>query len=167
LKGENIRSNTGNFPFIFLDKKGRMLQKLKKRSAWIEHSGILLFFLALSLALTWPLARDFTSALTGHNDALHFVWTLWHTRQALLGREPLFSTKLLYYPHGASLVTNAGGPLYGVFAFPFWSLGPEAAYNAALLIGFTLSGYCMYLLARSLFLPRAGPTGSSCSLAAG
>ncbi|MBK8049972.1 MAG: hypothetical protein IPK16_24430 [Anaerolineales bacterium] len=38
----------------------------------------------------------------------------------------------------------------GLFALPFWPWGPAAAYNGALIIGFTLTGWCMYLLARTL-----------------
>jgi hypothetical protein len=121
---------------------------------WREHGVVLLGYLILSLALTWPLARDFTVALIGAGDPQHNLWVLWHYREAFLGREPLFSTSLLYFPHGATLLTHALGPLAGLLALPFWPLGSEAAYNGLILVGFWLTGYCMYLLARALGLQR-------------
>ena len=93
-----------------------------------RHVAVLLFYAALSVAISWPLARDFTTALTGGGlDALSHLWGVWHTAQAFAGREPLFSTDLLYYPTGASLLLHSAGPLTGVLAFPFWPLGPVAA----------------------------------------
>src|SRR5262249_17624284 len=69
-------------------------------------------------------------------------------------REPLFHTSLLYYPHGTTLLTSAVGPFPGLFALPFWWLGPEAAYNGALIIGFWASACCMYVLARGIGFTR-------------
>ena len=124
------------------------------RRFWHEHGIVLLAYLVLSAALTWPLLRDFTTAVTGISDPRHHHWVLWHTKEALLGREPLFHTSLLYYPRGTTLMTHSLGPAAGLMALPFWLLGPEAAYNGTLLVGFWLTGYCMYLLARSLGLKR-------------
>jgi hypothetical protein len=121
---------------------------------WQEHGIVLLVYLGLTIGLTWPLVRDFTTAVTGGGDARHHLWILWHTKQALLGRDPLFRTSLLYYPTGTSLLTHSLGPVAGLFALPFWRWGPEAAYNGAALIGFWLTGVCMYLLARGLGFGR-------------
>jgi hypothetical protein len=124
--------------------------------SWREHGLVLLAYLILSIGLTWPLVPNFTGSLTGMGDNKHHLWMLWHTRQALLGQDSLFHTSLLYYPYGVTLLTNALGPLMGFFVLPFWPLGPEAVYNGAVLIGFWLTGYCMYLLARGLgFEPEA------------
>ncbi|MGD8397816.1 MAG: hypothetical protein PVG11_03085 [Anaerolineae bacterium] len=122
---------------------------------WREHGLVLLLFLLLSLALTWPLARVFTDALVGVGDTRHSLWLLWHAKQALLTPEPLFSTQLLYYPLGITLLGSGLGPLLGVVTLPLWPLGPEAARNGATLIGFWLTGYGMYLLARGLGLGRS------------
>jgi hypothetical protein len=122
------------------------------RSHW-EHAAALLAYLILSVAFTWPLMSRLRTAILGMGDARHFVWMLWHTQQAVLGQEGLFHTNLLYYPYGTTLLVNALGPLTGILALPLWVLGPEAVYNLSLLIGFGLTGYCMYLLARELGLP--------------
>jgi hypothetical protein len=118
--------------------------------------AIAALFTALSLAISWPLARDFTTALTGAGlDAMSHLWGVWHTAQALMGREPFFWTSLLYYPAGTSLLLHSAGPGAGALAFPFWPLGPIAAYNGGLVAGLTLTGYAMYLLARDLGCSRA------------
>ena len=124
-------------------------------SAVGRHAAVLLFYAALSVAISWPLAANLTTTLTGGGlDALSHLWGVWHAVQAFAGREPLFSSDLLYYPAGASLLLHSAGPLTGVLALPFWPLGPVAGYNGGLLIGLTLTGYAMYLLARDLDCSR-------------
>jgi hypothetical protein len=152
VTGEFVTDFAG--PLGTTDAPRRSRALLLASHLWAEHGWALLAYLALSIALTWPLLPNFTSKITGVGDSEHLLWMMWHTQQALLGREPLFSTSLVYYPYGTSLWTSTFVPLAGVFAFPFWSLGPEAAYNGALLIGFWLTGYCVYLLARSLNFSR-------------
>jgi len=115
-----------------------------------EHAAVLAGYMLLSIGMTWPLFQNFTSAITGSGDAKHHLWMLWHTKEALLGRDAFFSTSLLYYPKGVTLLVNALGPLTGLFALPFWTWGPEAANNGTILVSFCLTGYGMYLLARGL-----------------
>ncbi len=125
-------------------------------SAWREHGVAMLFYAALSIALSWPTARDFTTRITSSGvDARHNLWLFWHTQQVLLGRQPLFDAPLLYYPRGISLLVHGVGPITGLFALPFWAWGPEAAYNGALLLSLWLSAYCTYRLARGLELDRS------------
>ncbi len=122
---------------------------------WYEHGTALLIYALLSIALSWPTIRYFTSHIAGGGpDALHNLWIFWHTQQVVLGHQPPFSTTLLYYPHGASLLTHGLGPVTGIFALPFWLLGPEAAHNGAVLVSLWLTGYFMYLLARTLHFER-------------
>jgi hypothetical protein len=131
---------------------------------WREHGLPLAIYALLSLALSWPTAWNLTTQVTSDGiDAKHNIWILWHTTQALLGRQPLFEAPLLYYPQGISLLVHGVGPLTSLFALPFWPLGIEAAYNGALLVSLALSGYCMYLLARDLGFER--PVALFCGLA--
>jgi hypothetical protein len=111
----------------------------------------------VALAATWPLARDFSTWLLGDvpYDQRHTIWMLWHTKEALLGRQPWFTADLLYYPHGISTLVDGVGPVSGLLALPFWYLPSSissnsavAAYNGATWLGFALSGVCMYALAR-------------------
>jgi hypothetical protein len=126
-------------------------QRLRVSQFWREHTLILLLYTLLSLAFTWPMAQSFTSQIPGtSNDAHNGLWVMWHVKEAMAGREPLFSLPLLYYPEGATLLTHVPGPLLGFFALPFWPWGPEAAHNGAVLISFIVTGYAMYLLGRTL-----------------
>jgi hypothetical protein len=111
----------------------------------------------VALGATWPLARDFSTWLLGDvpYDQRHTIWILWHTKEALLGRQPFFTADLLYYPHGISTLVDGVGPVSGLLALPFWYLPSSlssnsavAAYNGATWLGFALSGVCMYALAR-------------------
>lgn len=132
-----------------------MLYHPHVRSFWSEYGVALLFYTFLSLVLSWPMVRDFSTLVVGGNeDAKHNIWILWNVKEALLGRASLFYTDLLYYPHGISLLAHGMGSLPGLFALPFWPWGPVAAYNGTLLVGLVLTGYGMYLLARGLAFPR-------------
>jgi hypothetical protein len=118
----------------------------------------LLVYLAVAVAYTWPLVRDFSSKIIGivPADPCHSIWLIWHFKEWLLGHDPLAHTQLLYYPTGISTLVDGVGPLSAVFALPFWHWGPVAAYNGAILTGFWLTGYCMYLAAAGLGCSR-GP----------
>ncbi|MFN8500065.1 MAG: hypothetical protein U0641_19600 [Anaerolineae bacterium] len=117
---------------------------------------VLAVLFALAVALSWPLARDFTTQVLsdGEMDVPLNIWVLWHAKEALLGRQSFFYADLLYYPLGTSLLTQSPGPLLGLLALPFWGFGFAAAYNATLLLALWLSGVSMYLLARDLGLDR-------------
>lgn len=120
------------------------------------HAGVGCLYAALAIGATWPLARDLSTRIIGAVwfDQRHSIWILWHVKEALLGRQTLFEAELLYYPYGISTLVDGVGPLSGLIALPFWPWGPVAAYNGALLVGFILTAWCMYLLARHASLDR-------------
>ncbi len=129
--------------------KGRLMGLIRS-TASREHLFPLILYAVLSIALTWPLIRYFRSALPGTwNDVHQSLWTMWHVKEFLLGHQELFNLSLLYYPYGATLVTSVPGPLIGLLGLPFWVWGAEAAYNGAVLLGFILSAYFMFRLART------------------
>lgn len=133
-----------------------------------NHLPPLLAYLLLGLVVTWPLAVRFDAGIIAQGeDGLHNLWLIWHTREALRGAEPLLGAPRLYYPEGISLLTHGLGPVLGLLALPFWPWGPAAAYNGAALLGYTLSGYGLYLLARELGLGRpAALVGGACLMLA-
>jgi hypothetical protein len=123
---------------------------------WWEHGLALFIYALLSVAVTWPLIQNFSTQIVSSGaDARHNLWTFWHLHEWFLGREPLLYTSLLYYPEGISLLLHGVGPVIGFFSLPFWPWGAEAAYNGAILVGLTLTGYAMYRLARGLRFQRA------------
>ncbi|MCI0395435.1 MAG: hypothetical protein L0332_05460 [Chloroflexi bacterium] len=130
-------------------------RKARILDLWREHGLPTAVYFALSVGLTWPMVARFTAQIVGkYNDAHNGLWVMWHTKEALLGRQPLFDLPILYYPEGATLLTHIPGPLTGFFALPFWPWGPEAAHNGAVLVSFVLTGYLMYRLARAFQLER-------------
>ncbi len=124
------------------------------RKALIEHALVLVSYGVLAVALTWPLVRQFSTRAVGHvfYDMRHAIWILWYVKAALHGRAAWPNTDLLHYPYGMSTLIDGVGPLNGIFALPFWSAGAVAAYNGAALLGVALSGWCLYLLARSRYV---------------
>lgn len=126
-----------------------------RRALLHDHILVLLGYMLLSIVLSWPLVGHFTTMISaGGIDPWHNVWTIWHYRRFFEGQEPLFFTHLLYYPYGVSLLTHSPGPLSGILALPFWPWGIEAAHNGTILVSLALTGYCMYLLARSFGFDR-------------
>ncbi len=124
------------------------------RNFALEYVAPLAAAVALTLVLTWPLPTYFTHALIGEGDATWGLGTLAYWRAAFLGHEPLYYASRLYYPVGISFVTNAAGPFSALLALPFWAFGPAAAYNGAVVLGFALTGFCTYLLARDVRCSR-------------
>jgi len=123
---------------------------------WRDHGLALVLYALLSAGLTWPVIGHFTTRVPGNGNDVHVaLWIMWHVKEAVLGWQPLFDLPLLYYPAGATLLTNALGPLVGFISLPFWHWGPQAAYNGVVLISFLLTGYFMYLLARTLGMGRS------------
>jgi hypothetical protein len=120
------------------------------------HLPVPLGYVALAIAASWPLARDFATYTVGdvHYDERHAIWVLWYTGQALAGRVSWPDTTHLLWPHGISVLVDGVGPLNGVFALPFWRWGAAAAFNGVALAGLALTGWCLYALARGVGLGR-------------
>lgn len=133
-----------------------------QRRAVAEGALALACYLALTLLVTWPLALRFTTQLFGGIDhvpgrfryagaeeaGLH-LWHLWWVSEALLhGRNP-FWTHLLFYPDGVQLYVQTLSAPNAVIALPVYLLaGPVAAFNTVIVLGFALTGFGVFLLAR-------------------
>jgi hypothetical protein len=126
----------------------------RRRRLARHHGWPLLLYFVISIGLTWPLARDFTTRTIGvnHADPRHSLWMLWHGLQWFEGRDGFTTSRLVYAPHGTSLLTDGVGPLSGIVSVPLWTLGPVAAYNGVVFMGIWLTAYCMYVLARAVGL---------------
>jgi len=118
-------------------------------------------YLALTLVLTWPLAREFPRALPTvleHTDALLQAYILgWDWRALATHPLGVFDAPI-FHPERRTLTYV--DPLLGeaVLAAPVKLLGGSLAigYNVAILIGFVLSAWAAYRLARWLGVSRAG-----------
>ena len=126
------------------------------------HLAVLVGYLLLTLVMTWPLAVNLRAAIPGDSfDGWQNYWNLWWLKTALVDqvRFPYF-TDLLYYPTGVGLYFHTLNPINGLLTLPVQLAGGLIlAYNAVVLISWTLSGYGVFLLC--LWLLAQPATGGS------
>jgi len=116
---------------------------------------VLALYTAITLYLLSPVLPVFNRAIAGDwratIDGWQNVWGIWWVGHALATGQNPFFTPLLFHPDGASLYFQTLNMTNGLLTLPVqWLWGPLAAYNAAILLGFVLTGYGAYLLTRSL-----------------
>ncbi len=121
---------------------------------------VIIFYLLLTVFLTWPLILKFGSYVPDGppEDRFQNFWNFWWTGRALLNFQNPFQTNALFYPYyngGA----NPTIPLYlhtlqlfnSVLVLPVTALfGVAAAYNVLIFFAFTMSGLGAFLLGRHL-----------------
>jgi len=114
---------------------------------------VVLYYVLLSLFITWPLALHLGQAVVGGlGDNIYFVWLIGWYRRAIfdLHIPPLFNP-WMNYPEGWNLSTTdtaMATTLPGVgFSLLF---GPTAGYNLAAMLTFALSGLTMHWWVRRL-----------------
>jgi hypothetical protein len=129
-------------------------------------------YLALAVVMTWPLVLQMGSALPDiGEDGWKTFWDFWWVRHALLDLQtwPL-QTPMLYAPTGTPLNFDQLALANDLIVLPLLLLcGGYPAYNLAILLWFTLSGYAGYLLNRYLLrraLPFTGHQNGRAHLAA-
>src|SRR3954447_8216139 len=114
-----------------------------------RHILAAILFAILSIFMTWPLLPNIGRAVAYPGDPYINTWVLdwdWHATFHQPAR--LFQGNI-FYPARYSLAFSEN--LYGiaVVLFPLRAAGvtPLAAYNVAMLLGYTLCGFGAYLLA--------------------
>ncbi len=108
-----------------------------------------LIYLLISLVMFWQVTLNlFSYVVNGHGDVYQTLFNLWWVPYSLftLHQSPYF-TNLLFYPVGASLVTQTLTPLAGLFTAPIQFLGLAFTYNVLFFSSFALSGIFMFALA--------------------
>ena len=133
----------------------------KRRKGWPVHVLVILAYLLLTLALTWPLAAHFSSHVPGNgSDDPPLTWNLWWVPNALLNlKTGPFDCDYLFYPLGINLVFYTFTVLNGLLSIPIQATaGLIVSSNILLLLSFVLSGYGAFLLI--LYLLRQGGRGA-------
>lgn len=129
------------------------------RDSWRVHAGVLLVLGLLSVLMTWPLVRHFSTAVLGPpGDNLEYVWKMWWFYHALVeqGSSPFFVPDV-FYPFGYPLALSETTLAHTLLGLPLTALwGEVVAYNALVLASFVLSGYGVYRLLRALGSGVAG-----------
>ncbi|GIW02960.1 hypothetical protein [Roseiflexus sp.] len=119
-------------------------------------------YLPLALLVTWTLALRFNTELfggidnipgrfrfAGYEEAGLHLWRLWWVSEALLHAVHPFWTDLLFYPDGVQLYVQTLSAPNAVITLPIYLLaGPVAAFNTVIVLGFALTGFGIFLLAR-------------------
>jgi hypothetical protein len=116
-----------------------------------------LYFVVMSLIITWPLAKYMSHSVVGSvGDNIYFVWLIKWFQKALieLHVSPLY-VPFLNYPQGWYLAYTDITPAMVFLGLPAGILGGATyGYNFAMLASFVLSGIGMYIWVKKL-------TGSS------
>ena len=119
-----------------------------------EPVTVLLAAAALSVAMTWPLARDLSHA--GRTDTSDGQWSIWVVNwvaHAIADPKARLYDTNIFYPHKGTLAfseANIGAGLLGVPAHLASGGNPYTTHNAVTLIGFALGAAFAYVLVRHL-----------------
>ncbi|MDY7079401.1 MAG: glycosyltransferase family 39 protein [Chloroflexota bacterium] len=113
---------------------------------------VLLAYVLLAVAMTWPVAAQLGTHLPGGADDLWVHrWTFWWVKRSITQGHSPFYTDLLFYPQGASLTTHNIAWLNIAAWLPLQAiLGGNAAYSTIFIVTFALNGFATYLLAREI-----------------
>jgi hypothetical protein len=125
---------------------------LPSRRAWIGWTLIALFFAAIAVVDTYPLALKPSSTIGVHGDAYFSVWRLaWIAHQLRTDPLHLFDANI-YYPERATLAYSDAMLLPGVVLAPFAWAGADALaiYNLTLLASFVLNAMAACVVVRYL-----------------
>ncbi|MEI6043808.1 MAG: hypothetical protein WCS37_05395 [Chloroflexota bacterium] len=148
-RGIDVIAGTATKP-----NKGSGLKTYLARFGGWRELVVIVFFLGLALAFTWPLALHFREAIPGDGqDGWQMVWNLWWVRYALEHGQNPFQTDLLFYPQGTGLYLHALNALNGLLSLPVQYLagGAVAGYNFIVLFSLTFAAYGAFCLARYLW----------------
>ena len=135
-----------------------LLLVVSRRAALARHArrhptaALFVFFTAMAIVQTWPLASD--PAHLSRNDNADTVlneWALaWVAHQAVTDPMHLFDANI-FYPERDTLAYSESMIVQSAMAAPMLWLGasPVLAYNIVLIAGFALNGFVMaWILAR-------------------
>jgi len=148
LKKEIINSVLKKISEIESDFENKILSKKP-----VSQVLALLIFILISCLVSWPLVKNFsTRPMASIDDGFFTIWFNWFFKEVLSGNLSLDPVQILYFPKGIPWGVMGLGPLIGFFGIPFWGFGHIATLNGSYLLAMTATGYCMFLLARSLRL---------------
>jgi hypothetical protein len=134
---------------------GPRLKRVFKRliaTRFVRELLIILTFLLLTSAITWPYVTRLKDAVSGRNDPYLTSYVLWWDYHATFN-DPrnLFHPQIFYpYPYALAFSEHCYG--ISLLFFPLFALGfkPLTVHAVAIFFGFALSGYAAFRLARTL-----------------
>jgi hypothetical protein len=123
-----------------------------RRRAFLRELFILATFLVATLVMTWPWAAHLRDHAKDAVDSYHQAWILWWDfHQTFHDPLHLYDSNL-FFPHRQTLAfsENDYGIALPLFPLHALSLPPLTVHGIAVLLGFALSGYGAFRLARTL-----------------
>lgn len=131
----------------------------KRLITWLKRDGlVLLLYLLLTVAFTWPLATKLGSnwLATRDNDTFVKLWDQWWLQRSLDTGQSLLYTQDLFYPVGLDLSYHS---ISWIVAPVGWLLTPLLgiidAYNVTILWAIFSTAFAAYLLIQYLLNNRA------------
>ncbi|ACL23399.1 hypothetical protein [Chloroflexus aggregans] len=120
---------------------------MTSRMRWCYDAAVLLFFLGVTILMTWPLILRIGDSVIGWvGDNFYFVWLIGWIQKSLYALENPLTVPILNYPEGWNLAYNEMTPAMVLIAIPVSMVGgPVLGYNFSILASFVLSGLGMYL----------------------
>jgi hypothetical protein len=108
------------------------------------------FFVALSVLLTWPLVLHLPTAVSDFGDPLLVTWILDWVCYAITHQPLALYDAPMFHPAMLPLAFSENFIVPALLVLPLHLAGvpPVAVYNVAFLLGFALSGYGAWVLAR-------------------
>ncbi len=120
------------------------------RTRWRYDVIVSLFFLGVTVLMTWPLVLRMDDSVIGwEGDNFYFVWLIGWVQRALCALDNPLKVPILNYPEGWNLAYNEMTPAMVLIAIPTSMIGgPVLGYNFSIFVSFILSGLGMYLWVR-------------------
>jgi len=116
----------------------------------LRELAVAAFYVALTLYFTWPLAIRLTTAVSDEGDPLLNAWILEWDCYALVHQPLHLFDAPIFVPGHLPLAYSENMLGVALPLFPFWLAGASAItlHGLATLLGFALSAYGAYVLAR-------------------
>ena len=123
---------------------------MPKRKTILREVAVFAFYLALAVFFTWPLAIRLSSGVADQGDPLLNAWILEWDCYALAHQPLHLFDAPIFVPGHLPLAYSENMLGVALPLFPFWLAGASAIalHSLGMLLGFTLSGYGAYVLAR-------------------
>ena len=130
---------------------------LRAPSSVKRGAAVVVFYLAVTVFFTWPLASDLSTRVIAHFDPPFSAWRLARVVHNIGRGGPLFDGEI-FWPAQQTLAYSDAVPVQAAFAWPLLAAGltPLTVLNLLTLAGVAGSATAAYLLARRLTGSTAG-----------
>jgi hypothetical protein len=118
----------------------------------VRELSVFLTFFAFTSILTWPYINYLRNVVVDKGDPYLCAWILWWDfHQTFTDPLNLFHSNT-FYPLKYTLAFSEHGYGISLLMFPFYAIGlqPLTVHAIAMFLGFVLSGYAAFRLARTL-----------------